>query len=147
MSPIDHTRVDNTPLKKTSRLSPKSKVSKSSSRALEKALRTVRDWAGSATDRWSTIGFMFTLGSATITWTSKKQPTVALSSTEAEYRGVAIAAREVAWLCKLLMDLRLQVDKEVVLNCDNLSIIQLARNPVFHAWTKHIEVHYHFVQD
>ncbi|MCO5556886.1 hypothetical protein L7F22_010440 [Adiantum nelumboides] len=45
------------------------------------------------------------------------------------------------------MDLRLQVDREVFNYCDNLSSIQLARNPVFHARTKHIEVHYHFVQD
>ncbi|MCO5606312.1 hypothetical protein L7F22_060499 [Adiantum nelumboides] len=101
---------------------------------------TNADWAGSATDRRSTSGFMFTLG-------SKKQPTVALSCTKAEYRGAAVAACEVAWLCKLLMDLRLQVDREIVIYCDNLSSIQLARNPVFHARTKHIEVHYHFVQD
>ncbi|MCO5549193.1 hypothetical protein L7F22_002659 [Adiantum nelumboides] len=90
---------------------------------------------------------MFTLGSVAITWSSKKQPTVALSSTEAEYRGAAVAACEVAWLRKLLMDLRLQVDRDVVIYCDNLSSIQLARNPVFHARIKHIEVHYHFVQD
>ncbi|MCO5569190.1 hypothetical protein L7F22_022900 [Adiantum nelumboides] len=108
---------------------------------------TYADWAGSTTDRRSTSGFMFTLGSAAITWRIKKQLTVALSSTEAEYRGAAVAACEVAWLRKLLMDLRLQVDKEVVIYCDNLSSIQLAKNPVFHAWTKHIEVHYHFVCD
>ncbi|MCO5576755.1 hypothetical protein L7F22_030574 [Adiantum nelumboides] len=105
------------------------------------------DWAGSATDQRSTSGFMFTLGSAATTWSSKKQPTVALSSIEAEYRGAAVAACEVAWLRKLFMDLRMQVDREVVIYCDNLSSIQLARNPIFHAWTKHIEVHYHFVQD
>ena len=55
---------------------------------------------------------MFTLGTAAITWSSKKQPTVALSSTEAEYRGAAVAACDVAWLGKLLMDLGLQVDKK-----------------------------------
>ncbi|MCO5580093.1 hypothetical protein L7F22_033959 [Adiantum nelumboides] len=103
------------------------------------------DWAGSTTDRRSTSGFMFTLGSVAIPWSSKKQPTVALSSTKAEYRGVAIAACEVAWLRKLLTDLKLQVDREVVIYYDNLSGIQLAKNPVFHAQTKHIEVHYHFV--
>ncbi|MCO5553254.1 hypothetical protein L7F22_006775 [Adiantum nelumboides] len=101
------------------------------------------NWAGSATE--STSRFMFTLGSAAITWSSKKQPTIALSSTKAEYRGATVAACEVAWLRKLLMDLRLQVDREVVIYSDNLSSIQLAKNPVFHAWTKHIEVHYHFV--
>ena len=82
-----------------------------------------------------------------MTWSSKKQPTVALSSTEAEYRGAAIAACEVAWLNKLLHDFGLQVHRKVVLYCDNLSSIQLARNPVFHARTKHIKVHYHFIQE
>jgi hypothetical protein len=90
---------------------------------------------------------MFSFGSAAVTWSSKKQPTVALSSTEAEYRGAAMAACEVAWLRKLLGDLGLHVDRHVVIYCDNLSIIQLARNPVFHARTKHIEVHYHFIRE
>jgi len=105
------------------------------------------DWAGSISDRRSTSGFMFSFGSAAVTWSSKKQPTVALSSTEAEYRGAAMAACEVAWLRKLLGDLGLHVDRQVVIYCDNLSSIQLARNPVFHARTKHIEVHYHFIRE
>ena len=90
---------------------------------------------------------MFSFGSADVTWSSKKQPTVALSSTEAEYRGAAMATCEVAWLCKLLDDFGLLVDKKVVIYCDNLSSIQLARNPVYHARTKHIEVHYHFIRE
>ena len=90
---------------------------------------------------------MFSFGSAAVTWSSKKQLAVALSSTEAEYRGAAMTACEIAWLRKLLDDLGLQVDKKVVIYCDNLSSIQLARNPVFHARTKHIEVHYHFIRE
>jgi len=108
---------------------------------------TDADWAGSASDRRSTSGFVFSFGSAAVTWSSKKQPTVALSSTEAEYRGAAVAACEVAWLRKLLADLGLDVDRKIVIYCDNLSSIQLARNPVFHARTKHIEVHYHFIRE
>ena len=109
---------------------------------------TDADWAGSMTDRRSTSGFMFSLGSAAITWSSKKQPTVALSSTEAEYRGgAAVAACEVAWLEMLLADLGIHVQVPVVIYCDNLSSIQLARNPMFHARTKHIEVHYHFIRE
>jgi hypothetical protein len=61
--------------------------------------------------------------------------------------GAAMAACEVAWLRKLLGDLGLHVDRQVVIYCDNLSSIQLARNPVFHARTKHIEVHYHFIRE
>jgi hypothetical protein len=90
---------------------------------------------------------MFSFGSAVVTWSSKKQPTVALSSTEAEYRGAAMVACEVACLRKLLGDLGLHVDRQVVIYCDNLSSIQLVRNPVFHARTKHIEVHYHFIRE
>ncbi len=63
---------------------------------------TDADWAGSGCDRRSTSGFMFSLGSAAITWSSKKQPTVALLSTEVEYRGAAVTACEVAWLELLL---------------------------------------------
>ena len=95
----------------------------------------------------STSGFMFSLGSAAISWSSKKQPTVALSSTEAEYRGAAMAACEVAWLRKLLADMGQSVHAAVVIHCDNISSIMLANNPVYHARTKHIEVHYHFVRE
>ena len=80
-----------------------------------------------------------------MTWSNKKQPTVALLSTEAEYSGAVVTACEVAWLNKLLHDFGLQAHMKVVLYCDNLSSIQLARNPVFHVRTKHIEVHYHFI--
>ncbi len=105
------------------------------------------DWAGSISDRRSTSDFMFSFGNVAVTWTSKKQLTVALLSTEVEYRGVAMATCEVAWLSKLLGNLGLHVDKHVVIYCDNLSSIQLARNPMFHARTKHIEVHYHFITE
>jgi hypothetical protein len=90
---------------------------------------------------------MLSFGSVVVTWSSKKQLTVALSSTEAKYRGATMATCEVAWLRKLLGDLGLHVDKKVVIYCDNLSNIQLARNLTFHAQTKHIEVHYHFIRD
>ena len=58
-----------------------------------------------------------------------------------------MAACEVAWLELLLGALGIQVQRLVVIHCDNLSSIQLARNPVFHARTKHIEVHYHFIRE
>ncbi len=105
------------------------------------------DWAGNVSDRRSTSGFMFSFGSGAISWSSKKQPTVALSSTEAEYRGAAIAACEVVWLQKLFSDLGQSVDALVVIYCDNISSILFANNPVYHARTKHIEVHYHFIRE
>ena len=66
---------------------------------------TDADWAGSAYEKRSTSGYVFSFGSAAMSWSSKKQPTVALSSTEAEYRGAAMAACEIVWLRKLLSDL------------------------------------------
>lgn len=90
---------------------------------------------------------MFSFGSATMTWSSKKQPTIALSSTGAVYHGAVVAACEVAWLRKLLADLGLHVQGHDVIYCDNTSSIQLAKNLVYHARTKHMEVHYHFIRE
>jgi hypothetical protein len=104
------------------------------------------DWVGNVSDRRSTSGFMFSFGSGAVSWSSKKQPTVALSSTKAEYRSVAIATCEVLWLQKLLSDLGVLVDAPIVIYCDNISSILLANNPVYHAKKKHIEVHYHFIR-
>lgn len=108
---------------------------------------TDADWAGSPYDRRSTSGYAFALGSGAVSWSSKKLPSVALSSTEAQYRGAALAACEIDWLCKLPSSLDIVVDYAVVLYSDNMSIIQLANNPVFHARTKHLEVHYHFIRE
>ncbi len=108
---------------------------------------TYADWVGNVSDRRSTSGFLFSFGSGAVSWSSKKQPTVALSNTEAEYRGAAIAACEVVWLQKLLSDLGLSVNARVVIYCDNISSILVANNPVYHARTKHIEVHYHFIRE
>src|SRR6185503_8253597 len=87
-------------------------------------------------------GYFFSLGSRAIPWCSKRQPTVALSSTEAEYRSAAMAAQESTWLKQLMEDLHQPTEYQVWIFYDNLSSIRLAENPVFHARTKHIEVHY-----
>ncbi|KAH9723693.1 hypothetical protein KPL70_007207 [Citrus sinensis] len=105
------------------------------------------DYAGDHDTRRSTTGYMFTLGSGTISWCSKRQPTVSLSTTEVEYRAAVMAAQESTWLIQLMNDLHQPVDYAVLLYCDNQSAIRLAENPVFHARTKHVEVHYHFVRE
>jgi hypothetical protein len=104
------------------------------------------DWASNVSDRRSTNGFMLSFGSGAISWSSKKQPTIALSSTKAKYRGPAIVACEVVWLQKLLSDLGQLVDAPIVIYCDNINSILLANNLIYHARTKHIEVHYHFIR-
>ncbi len=106
---------------------------------------TNSDWANNVLDKRSNNGFMFSFGSGDVSWSSKKQPTFALSSMEAEYRGATIVACEVIWLQKLFLDLGQSLDVLVVIYCDNISNILLANNPVYHARTKHIEVHYHFI--
>jgi len=105
------------------------------------------DYAGDSCTRRSTTGYFFSLGSGAISWCSKRQPTVALSSTEAEYRSAAMAAQESTWLKQLMEDLHQSAEYQVRIFCDNLSSIRLAENPVFHARTKHIEVHYHYIRE
>jgi len=90
---------------------------------------------------------MFSFGSGVVSWSSKKQPTIALSNTEVEYRGVTVVVCEVVWLQKLLSDLGQLVDAPVVIYFDNISSILLANNPIYHVRTKHIEVHYHFIRE
>jgi hypothetical protein len=90
---------------------------------------------------------MFFFGNGVVSWNNKKQPTVALSSTKAKYRGATIATCEVVWLQNLLSNLGQLVDALVVIYCDNISSVLLANNPVYHARTKHIEVHYHFIRE
>uniref|UniRef100_A0A2N9IX43 CCHC-type domain-containing protein n=1 Tax=Fagus sylvatica TaxID=28930 RepID=A0A2N9IX43_FAGSY len=108
---------------------------------------TDADWAGNPVDRRSTTGFLVFLGNNLITWASKKQPTVSRSSTEAEYRSLAVGAAEVAWIRMLLSDLHVFLSECPLIWCDNTSAISLASNPVFHARTKHVEVDYHFVRE
>lgn len=108
---------------------------------------TDADWAGDPSSRRSTSGYCFDLGSAVISWCSKKQATIALSSTEAEYNAATLAAQECVWLTRLIKDISHASMQPVELYCDNMSSIRLASNPVFHARTKHIEVHYHFIRE
>ena len=105
------------------------------------------DWAGSAVDRKSTSGCCFSLGSAVVSWFSRKQKSVALSSAEAEYMVASQASCEAIWLRKLLVGLFGLQLQPTVIYCDNQSCIKLSENPVFHDRSKHIEIRYHFIRD
>jgi hypothetical protein len=84
------------------------------------------------------------MGSRVISWSNKKQLTVALSLTKAEYKPTCIAACEEVWLRRILMDVRVQMRTTTILRCDDWSCMAIAKNHVFHAHTEHIEIKYHF---
>jgi hypothetical protein len=105
------------------------------------------DWGGNIDDRRSTSGYVFLLANGPITWKSQKQQTVALSSTEAEYIALSQTVKECIWLRSLLKFLVLNIIGPTVIKEDNQSSMKLAKNAVFHARTKHIDIRYHFTRE
>ena len=100
-----------------------------------------------AIDRKSNLGCCFSMGSGVISWFSRKQSCVALSTSEAEYVAACSASCEVVWLRKILYDLfDLQMDATCIY-CNNQSCVKLSKNPVFHDKSKHIEIKYHYIRD
>jgi hypothetical protein len=104
------------------------------------------DFAGDSDTRRSTTGYVFTIAGGAVSWASKRQPTVACSTTEAEYMAASAAAREALWLKKLVADLGLPVET-VPIGCDNQAALSLLHNPVLSDRSKHIDVHHHFVRE
>ena len=105
------------------------------------------DWAGSAVDRKSTLGFCFSMGSGVISWFSRKQSCMALSTAEVEYVTSCSASCEAVWLKKILSNLfDLQLDATCI-HYDNQSCMKLSENLVFHDKSKHIEIKYHYIRD
>ena len=98
------------------------------------------DWAGSVADRNSTSGGCYCLGSAIISWFSKKQSKVSLGTTEVEYIATCSASCESIWILKMISCLfDMELDTTVIL-CDNQICIKITENHVFHDKTKHIEI-------
>ncbi|KAK2440889.1 putative mitochondrial protein [Trifolium repens] len=105
------------------------------------------DWSGDKVERKSTMGYVFTLFNCPISWCSKKQNVVALSTCEAEYISACNAACQGIWLQSLLQEMMIDVDEEIELRVDNKSAINLAKNPIAHGRSKHIETKFHFLRD
>ncbi|CAH1109761.1 unnamed protein product [Psylliodes chrysocephalus] len=106
------------------------------------------DYAGDADTRLSTTGYLFKIGNGPVSWCSKRQRSVSLSTTEAEYVAASEATKEAIWIQQLLNDIG---EKEVSnipikLFIDNQSAIRLIRNPEFYKRTKHVDIRYHFIR-
>jgi hypothetical protein len=105
------------------------------------------DYGGDLDHRRSTTGYIFTHNGGPVAWCSRRQTCTTLSTTEAEYVAASETSREAIWLRHLLQDIDLANPNPVKIHCDNQSAIQLVRNPVLHARTKHINIRYHFIRD
>eukprot|EP00253_Pinus_taeda_P030903 PITA_30903 len=108
---------------------------------------TDADWARSPSDQKSTSRGIFNLGSVAVSWYSRKQRSVALNSTEAEYMAASQATCEAIWMQKILVGLFDQRIDPTMIYCDNQSCIKLSENPVFHDRSKHIDIQYHHLRD
>ncbi|KAH9672026.1 protein ALUMINUM SENSITIVE 3 [Citrus sinensis] len=104
------------------------------------------DFAGYKVDRKSTSGTCHFLGHSLVSWFSKKQNSVALSTTEAEYIAAGSCCAQILWMKQTLRDYGIKLDQIPIL-CDNTGAINLSKNPIQHSRTKHIKIRHHFLRD
>lgn len=106
------------------------------------------DWGSHPDHRHSISGYAFFLSQDTgaISWSSKKQPTVALSSAEAEYMALGRATQEALWLRSFLGELGFVFNSATTIHSDNIGAIELSENDVHHQRTKHIDIRHHFIR-
>jgi len=104
------------------------------------------DYAGYKVDRKSTSSTCQFLGPSLVSWHFKKQNSMALSTAEAEYITAGACCAQLLWIMQQLRDLGINF-KNVPIRCDNMSAINITKNPVQHSRTKHIEVRHHFIRD
>lgn len=105
------------------------------------------DWGGDKNDYKSTSGYVFKLFGNTVSWLSRKQSTIALSSTEAEYVALAEAVCEIKWLRCLLSEMGIECKEPTIIFEDNQSTIDVAEQPRKHQRMKHVNIKYNFIRD
>jgi len=97
--------------------------------------------------RHSISGYVFTIDGGAVSWSSKKQSLVALSTTKAKYIAATHAAKEAMWIRMFLAKVARPLTRPTTLYCNNQSAISVLKNDQYHARTKHIDIRYHFIQD
>ena len=105
------------------------------------------NWANDTLNQWSVLGYSFLYAGGVVSWMLKQQSSAATSSMHAEYVATAEAAKELVWLCRFLLKVREDVSGPTTLFINNHTANLLTQNPVNHSVMKHIDVHYHFIQD
>ena len=105
------------------------------------------NWDGNPDDRRSTTGYAFSIGSGIVSWSSKKLPTVSLSSTKVEYKALCAETCEAVCLRRLLEDVGEEQKEPTMIKCDNQSSIKMANNSIYHARKKHVDAQLHFVRE
>src|SRR6202522_1703715 len=105
------------------------------------------DWGSDANDRKSISGYVFIMSEGPISWQSKKQPTIALSSMEAEYMAESLATWQIIWLRSFTAELGIPYSRPTILNVDNQGAINYSINAINHSRTKHIDIQHHFVRE
>ena len=108
---------------------------------------TDADWGQDSADRKSISGYVFLISGGAVSWSSKKQTSVALSTMEAEYMALCHTSKDAIWLRTLLSDLTFPQAEPTTIFCDNQAAIIYAHDNQFHARAKHIGMQYHFVRD
>ncbi|CAM8948080.1 unnamed protein product [Rhodiola kirilowii] len=104
------------------------------------------DWAGNAEDRKSTSGGCFFLGNNLVSWFSKKQNSISLSTVEAEYIAAGSCCTQMLWMKQMLEEYGVKQGL-MTLYCDNMSAINISKNPVQHSRTKHIDIRHHYIRE
>ena len=104
------------------------------------------DFAGNVVDRKSTSGTCQFLGASLVSWFSKKQSSIALSTAEAEYVAAGSCCTQILWLKAQLRDFGVSLSTTPLL-CDNTSAINMTKNAVYHSRTKHTDIRHHFIRD
>lgn len=105
------------------------------------------DWAADLDTRRSCAGHVAIMANGAISWSSKRQRTVTLSSTEAEYMALSTAVCDIMWLKQLAQELDVTDNERTNILCDNESTIKLAKSDAFRPRTKHIDIRYHHLRD